>query len=202
MQINLNDLPVCIINLPHRTERLKRTCLELDKFFQFKKDYTLIPGIMERQPMKGIAQSHMNAVQWAKDNKHPFVIIVEDDVHFQSTQSKQYADQCMLNVPDDFEILCSGIYTGTDLKLVNNYWSSVTEFSALHFYIVNETAYDRILAFNKDQHIDRWLGKKNGCALKCYVAREFFAIQYEGYSDNAQQEMSYSHLLKKFKLLK
>lgn len=202
MQINLDQLPICVINLPHRTERLKRTHLQLNEFFKCDKEFNVMPGIVDRQPMKGIAQSHMNCIQLAKDNKWPYVIIVEDDVHFQSKQSKEYANECMMNVPDDFEILCSGIYTGADLKPINNHWNKVTEFSGLHFYIVNEIAYDKILAFNKDQHIDRWLGKTNGCNLKCYVASNFFAIQFDGFSDNVQQEMQYSYLLKKFKVLK
>lgn len=202
MQIKINDLNICVINLPQRTERLERTRKELNGFFQCDKQFNLIPGVMHRNPMVGIAEAHMSCIQLAKDNNWEYVGIIEDDVKFQSPNSKAYADECMLNVPDDFELLLSGIYTGYDLKPVNNHWNKVTEFSALHFYIVHKNAYDNILSFKKDQHIDRWLGKTSGCNLKCYVAKEFFAIQHEGYSDNVKQDMHYDYLLKKFKILK
>lgn len=212
MNINLNDIPVCVINLPERVERLQRTQLQLDNFYSRESyNFYLIEGVRERNPMKGIAQSHMNCIQLAKDNHWEYVIIIEDDVKFQSENSYSHAVECFKNAPIDFDILLSGVYSATDLKTYNEYWNSVTEFSALHYYCVRNTAYDTILSFQKDQHIDRWLGKiKNvgvfkktgpGAGLKCYVANPFFAIQFNGHSDNMGQEMNYDHLLTKFNIL-
>lgn len=205
MQLNLDTIPICVINLPIRTQRLETTKEQLNKFFGCNKEFNLIPGVQHHNPMIGIAEAHMNAIYTAKYNNWEYVIIVEDDVHFKSLRSKEYADQCMLNVPDDFEVLCSGVYTANLLQPYNQYWNSIEEFSGLHFYIVRDTAYNKILAFNKDQHIDRYLAKsteRGGCGLKAYVAKEFFAIQFEGFSDNVKEKMNYDHLLSKFKVLK
>ena len=206
MQINLDNVHVCVINLKERTERLKRTMEELKEFFRCNRyqQIHVIDAIKHRRPMIGIAESHMLAVALAKEYNWPYVIIVEDDVRFQSKRSKEHADNCLANVPDDFEVLLGGIYTGKLLKTQNEYWSEVHEFSALHFYLVKASAYDRLLSFDKTQHIDRWIGNKQKGNLKCYVANEFFAIQYDGYSDNVGMEMKYSDLLiqNKYKLLK
>ena len=202
MNLNINDIPVCVINLKHRTERLQRSILQLNNFYGCESyEFYLIEGVVNRKPMVGIATSHMNAIQLAKDNQWEYVCICEDDLHFQSMLSKEYANKCFENIPDDFEILLGGIYTGNP-KPYNEYWNTIDEFSGTHYYIVRNTAYDRILAFDKSQHIDRWLGHKNKGNLKCYVANYFFCIQFDGFSDNVNQQMDYSHLLKKFKLLK
>jgi GR25 family glycosyltransferase involved in LPS biosynthesis len=205
--INLNELPICVINLPERTQRLERTIIELNKFYDYTKEFTIVEGVRHKQPMIGIAQSHMNAVKLAKDNNWPAVLIIEDDVKFIGTNPKLYADNIFNNVPNDAQILLGGIYTGVPIKTTNYAWNEIKEFSALHFYVVLSSAYYTFLSFKEltPQHIDRALAKDKsnyGLGIKSYVASEFFAIQYSGFSDNQGKDMSYDHLLKKYKLLK
>ncbi len=202
MILEINNIPVCVINLHKRPERLQRTEIQLNNFYgseSFK--YYLVEGVVNTRPMVGIASSHMNCVEVAKESNWEYVCIVEDDVNFQSINSRLHADKCFNDVPNDFDILLGGVYTGQPIKH-NEYWSTIKEFSGLHYYIVRNTCYDRILSFNKNKHIDRWLGNERGCNLKCYVPNEFFAIQHEGFSDNTNQDTNYNHLLNKFKLLK
>lgn len=203
MIINIDTVPVCVINLPERTERLARTEQELHNFYSdtnIKDGYYLIPGVKHRNSYTGIATAHLKAIQMAKDNNWEFVVVCEDDIHFQSKHSKSYAIEAFKQVPEDFDILLAGIYTTTGLVSKNNIWNKTGEFSGTHFYVVHNKAYDKILSFDKLQHIDRWFGRQKD--LNCYVTKEFFAIQYDGFSDNAGMEREYYHLLAKFKLLK
>lgn len=201
MQININQIPVCVINLPERKERLQRTINELTKFYGKEPDNLfIINGVKDRLPMKGIAQSHINCIKLAKEKSWPFVVIVEDDVFFQSVDSKIHADLCFSDTPDDFDILLGGIYTSAGLVSYNEYWNKTRLFSATHYYVVNSKVYDKILSFNKTEHIDRWYA--GTAKLNCYVAKKFFAIQHVGFSDNKGYVMNYNYLLKRFDVLK
>lgn len=199
MKLNLDKIPTCLINLEHRTERLERSMNELKNFFP-KKDIITMKAIEHRKPVCGIGQSHLKCIQLAKQNNWPYVIVCEDDLKFQSINSKKHSKLCFNNAPEDFDILLGGIYTSAKLTSYNDYWDKTGEFSGLHFYVVNSKCYDKLLSFECNEHIDRWIGKQKD--LNCYVAKEFFCIQYNGFSDNVCRDMDYSYLLKRFKLLK
>lgn len=53
--IDLNKINKCVINLPHRREKLKQVKEEINTFFD-NKDFQLINGVIEETPHKGIAQ--------------------------------------------------------------------------------------------------------------------------------------------------
>ena len=192
-----------VINLPSRRERLNRFNDEILKLFD-SNDTEIVNGVIHRKPMVGIATAHQNAVMRAKELNQQYALIMEDDLYVHSEKSREKMETAFRDVPDDFEILLGGIYTGQPTKH-SEHWDSVMEFSALHFYVVRDVVYDKILGFDRSQHIDRAMAKsvKNGgLGIKSYVSNPFFCIQYPGFSDNAEKEMDYSHLLKKYKLLK
>ena len=120
MKLNIQDIPICLINLPERKERLERTKLQLNSFYSCESyNLNLIEGVRHRQAMKGIATAHMNAIRLAKENNWEYVVVCEDDVHFQSIDSRIHADKCFENAPNDFDILLSGVYTSNTLKQYN-----------------------------------------------------------------------------------
>ncbi len=196
--MDLDSVPKLLINLPYRDDRFKRSMLEIPKFFGVC-DTIIVHGVKDTPVYRGIAQAHMNCIEIAKDRGWENVIIMEDDVRFQSRNSRDYADLAFNNLPVDWDILLSSLYVTKGLKKYNEYWSRTQEFCGLTFYVVNNRAYDRILEYQKLSHIDRAMTRMG---LSCYVVNEFFAIQYEGYSDNTEKNESYSKLLNKFNVLK
>lgn len=196
---SLNKL---VINLPERTDRLA----------DFKKELIYLPcsnlrvvsGIKHTIPYKGIATAHLNCVEIAKQNGWEAVLIMEDDIKFQGKeQTYDHLLNCLSDVPKDWEILLGGVYGNYGRKQimpVNKYWTKVDEFCGLHFYIVNSNCYDKILAYDEDTHIDRWMNK-GGERLKCYVTSKFIATQKDGLSDNTKAKTDYAPYLAKFKLL-
>ena len=195
--INFDEIPKCIINLPTRPERLKEVEEELPKFFN-NTSYTLIKGVIDKTSKLGIAKAHMNCIEYAKNNNFPNILILEDDVIFRDG-AREYADECMKNIPEDYDILLGGIYECGMLYPVNDLWNKTGWFCGLHFYIVNEKAYDKILAYGGETHIDKYMVKFAN--LTCYVAKKHFAIQRVGFSDNINAFADYSSLLQKFELL-
>lgn len=197
--MDLEAVPRYIINLPERVDRLRQIESEL-KWLFFDKSHFVVDGIKHARVQTGIALSHMACIQAAKDNQFPYVIIMEDDCIFQAKEkTREYVYKALQDLPDDWEILLGGIYESKGLTKYNEYWSKTKEFCALHFYIVKNTAYDKILSFDSSIHIDRAMVAKLG--LNCYVANKFFAIQSNGYSDNVSKVVDYSDKIRRFALL-
>jgi len=196
--IDLNKIKKCVINLPHRPEKLKQVKEEINSFFD-NKEFQLINGVIEETPHKGIAQAHMNCISLAKSNNWDSVLIMEDDLQFRSN-AKEYANKAFLDVPSDYNILLGGLYSTDKLTPYNDFWQLTSEFCGLQFYIVNSNAYDTILNFKKNMHIDRFMASPQG-NLKAYVTNKFFAIQRAGHSDNVGMYKDYTDYLTKFELL-
>lgn len=184
-----------VINLPERKDRLNLFKQELEYTFFSPQ---LILGVKHNDPMIGIGQAHINCITLAKQRELHCILIMEDDLVFNGKEkTTPYLKMCMENLPEDWDILLGGIYSGKPKKY-NEYWSLVKEFCGLQFYIVNSKAYDKILQYDFKTHIDRWLGKQD---LKCYVANKFFATQRSGLSNNTGKNEDYSNRLKKYDLL-
>lgn len=199
-KLNLNTIPVVLINLPHRTERLIQSHKQLNDFYGERKIYKM-DGVTHSTPKIGIATAHMNCIRLAKEKKWKYVCIAEDDLFFTSERSREYANKCFENVPEDFDILLGGVYGSPNFTDYNSYWDRVTNFCGLQYYIVSQKAYDKILKFDFTGNIDLWLGKNNH-NLNCYVSRLYFALQVDGYSDNALKQTDYLQMIPVNKILK
>ena len=197
--MNLELIPKYIINLPERVDRLRQVESEL-KWLFFDTSHNLVNGIKTHPSREGIAISHLACIQRAKDTLAPYCIIMEDDCVFQAQErTREYVYQALEELPDDWDILLAGVYESKGLHLHNYYWSRTDEFCGLHFYIVKNTVYDKILSYSTADHIDRWMVKRGN--LKCYVTNKFFAIQSNGFSDNVNKVVDYSDKLRKFAVL-
>ena len=204
MKINLDELNICVINLPERIDRLNQFSHQIKKILS-NSSYNIIEGIRDKNPMVGIAKAHTNCIKLAKDNNWPYVLICEDDLIFKANNNNtlnKYIRNALDNAPDDFNILLGGLYNSGKLTSYNQFWYKTNEFCGLQFYIVHNNCYDRILAFTNNMHIDRWYAHTKGANLNCFVTKQFFALQSNGLSDNVNKEVNYDRLLLGFKLLK
>lgn len=197
--MNIQQIPSLVINLPKRKDRLLGFKEELKHIGS--PDFIVIDGIIDEVNVhKGISQAHVNCVKWAKENNVPYVLIMEDDVLFQAKErTLDYINECFDNLPSDWDILLGGVSFAKGMKKYNDYWNEIGDLCGTHFYVVNSKAYDKIIAFDCNTYFDRWIGRNKD--LKTFVARKFFAIQSEGFSDNTGKKEDYSRLFRKFQLL-
>lgn len=197
--MDLDFIPKYIINLPERTDRLRSINSEL-KWLFFDESYTLVDGVRSTKAKDGIAMSHLSCIKSASEMFAPYCIIIEDDCVFQAKEkTREYVYKALENLPDDWDLLLAGVYESKRSQPFNEYWFKTNEFCGLHFYIVKNTAYEKILSFDSDSHIDRWMARDSG--LNCYVSKKFFATQLNGFSDNVKKDVDYSDKLKRFELL-
>lgn len=193
--MTLNTLPKLVINLESRPDRLAQVKKDLHPYSAF-----VMPGIVDKDPMTGIAMAHLNCIRLAKEKRWDQVIIMEDDVCFR-LGAWDYLRDALQAAPQDWEILLSGVYEENGIEQVNGFWDKIGEFCGLHFYIVHSRAYNKILTYDGRLHIDRWMNHR-GTRLKAYQTRRYATYQRDGYSDNSRSHTNYNDLhLKKKKLL-
>lgn len=194
--MDFQSLPKLVINLPSRRDRLENVKKQLSGY-----DYTIIDGVIDTKPLLGIARAHLNCIEYAKSNNWREVLIMEDDLVLRPN-FETYLNHALYNMPNDWEILLGGVYNKKGLINYNEWWDRIGEFRGLHFYIVNQSAYDKILNYNfaEMQHIDAWMNR-HGKGLKSYVTKKYIATQLAGFSDNVRATVDYSHLIGKNQLL-
>jgi hypothetical protein len=193
----LSSINKLVINLPERTDRLIKFYERADTIGLT--NVKIVNGIRKHTPFHGIAEAHMECIKIAKANNWDKVLIMEDDVMF-SQGFTEYTTKVFNDLPTNWDILLGGIYHARTSVSVNSNWNKVSEFCALHFYMVNSRAYDKLLTYDYTQHYDRWIGR---LGINCYVPKKLFAIQEDGFSDNVGKVTDYNNTyLKKFDILK
>lgn len=178
------------MNLDKRTDRWQQ--VQQDFFqLQFARSIQLerVSAILNVEcPQQGVAETVKKIINASKERKEPFTLIVEDDLHILNAQ---HIIKCLENVPEDWDILLGGVYHYVPDKMANEYWMKMKDFCSLHFIIIRDTVYDKIISY-KDyrRHLDRFLGRETTAGrLKSYVMFPMPCQQSPGYSDIRKKEV-------------
>lgn len=197
-EITFEQLPKRVINLAHRTDRLKRFRMELNSI-QMRSLVYHVPGIItEQQVSKGIGMSHVVAM----DSREPITVVFEDDAIFPGRHKTiPHIDECLKNAPEDWDILLGGALNLKVKQQFNEHWDEVEDFRGLQFYIISKKAVERIKnEFKFNDHIDKWISE---AGFKIYIMRTVVCMQNDGYSDNVKYNTKYFSLYaKRFNILK
>jgi GR25 family glycosyltransferase involved in LPS biosynthesis len=192
--VDLNSVLCCVVNLPERKDRLAN--FEKTFYGSFGNKLVRVNGIKKEKGFVGCNLSHKEAIWLAKKRGEKNVLIFEDDFEFISEQSYNYIIQAAKNLPDDFDVALFGYYFIGKKHKVNDNWSKIGDFCALHCYLVNEKAYDKIIQLPENYHLDRLIGRDVGIIK--YATNKLATKQINGFSDNSKRENNYDNLLIKF----
>jgi hypothetical protein len=197
-EITFEQLPKRVINLAHRTDRLKRFRMEISSI-QMKSLVYHVPGIItEQQVSKGIGMSHVVAM----DSGEPITIVFEDDAIFPGRHKTiPHIDECLKNAPEDWDILLGGALNLKVKQQYNEHWDVVEDFRGLQFYMIKKSAVERVKnEYKFNDHIDKWISE---AGFKVYIMRTVVCMQNDGYSDNVKYNTKYYTLYsKRFNILK
>ena len=167
----------------NRSERMPRLMKEIET--QGITNYKFWDGIYEshRHAKENISLAHKQIVEYAKLAEFESVIIGEDDLMGTHPDSWKYFLQ---HRPSDFDLYLSSVFVG---EIDEN--NEVKDFCGLTLYIVHSRFYDKFLAADPHDHLDRALSG-NG---KYIVCQPFTFIQYNGFSSNTGKDETYDNLL-------
>ena len=198
-------LEAFVINLNHRQDRWKifqenwgkSNLLHMNKFVAQEKN------TIYNTAEKACFISHLNIIRMAKQAKLPFVIILEDDarpgqigekINIKEWDSKfKKVYEYLLENSDKWEVYHAAGCFNNFVKSFNVDLDLYTVRTLhLHFYVVNSSAYDKILAFDvmSDIPIDLFFQYY----LNQVASYPALSEQYSGFSDIREADNLQTHL--------
>jgi GR25 family glycosyltransferase involved in LPS biosynthesis len=171
-------IPTYIINLKERTDRKQYITNEVTKIPQLS--YTVIDAI--RDESNTCFASHLKCIQLAKDNKLPFVLILEDDCMFTSNCNEILNTTFNELQTLDWDMLYLGANLNAPAYNVSKYLLKLSGAYTTHAYIVHERFYDTILNLTLDFEIDVCYTKLMNNS-NVFMCDPIIAYQLPSYSD-------------------
>lgn len=167
-----------IINLEDRLDRKSHILTEITKLPSIS--HEIVTGI--RDETKTCFQSHMKCIQLAKENKLPYILILEDDAVFIDGANDILCN--VLNEVQQYE--WDMLYLGANLQRptikVSETLLKLTGAYTTHAYMVHERFYDTLLnlphLYEIDMHYNELMLKHN-----IYMCNPIIAYQLPSYSD-------------------
>lgn len=144
------------------------------------------PAIKDRfsRTFVGISRAHKEIVRWAKVMGMDEVAIMEDDCYFFALGAFRFF---LEQKPASYDLYLGCVFSPPTLPS-----NRINDFAGMTLYFVHSRFYDRFLAVNEMNHIDRELGKLDA---EKYVCLPMVCSQQDGYSDNKRANGSYGKYL-------
>lgn len=143
--------------------------------------------------------SHQGILKTAKELNLPYCIIIEDDADFDPFIHKKL-ENWLHQLPSDWEMLYLGAHNYKPLRMVSdNIGKCVTSLSTIA-YIVNSSAYDKIIsALDSPQILDIiYCNDLNAKGLiNAYCVKPNLVVQRSGFSDIEMLNVDYKQFYKK-----
>lgn len=188
------------INLKDRTDRWIKVKEEIKKLGEGYK-LVRVDAIKHNPPQVGLILTLSKLVRYAKNKNLKDILFIEDDLILHD-HSKSIFETTYKNLPKNCDVFLGGSYWYQDMRKVKPGLVQVGDFSSLHFTILKDTAYDKILQAESDyknnkltytNNIDRYLGQmsKEG-KLNVYLSWPMFAKQEDDFSNMVNKETSYN----------
>jgi glycosyl transferase family 25 len=174
------ELTTYIINLQHREDRRQHIISELTKLEI--SNFQIVDGIQKDIPRLGCSESHIKCIQLAKENKLPYVLILEDDAVFTDNiieiLNNAFAEIQTL----DWDMLFLGANLQAPTTPVSPALLKLQGAYTTHAYIVHRRFYDIILNLELDFEIDVCYSKLMA-THNIFMCNPMIAYQLPSHSD-------------------
>lgn len=186
------ELTTYIINLQHREDRRQHIISELTKLEI--SNFQIIDGIQRDIPWQGCSESHIKCIQLAKENKLPYVLILEDDVVF-TDNTIEILNNAIAEIQTlDWDMLFLGANLQNTATPVSPTLLKLQGAYTTHAYIVHERFYDTILNSELDFEIDICYSKLMA-THNIYMCNPMIAYQLPSHSDIQSGVRDYNSLM-------
>jgi GR25 family glycosyltransferase involved in LPS biosynthesis len=172
------NITAYIINLKHRTDRYEHITNEISKLDI--SSYEIIEGIIDET--KTCFQSQQKCIQLAKDNKLPYVLVLEDDAIFTEDVNKVLQSTFEELQQHEWDMFFLGANLQKPATKISDTLLKLNGAFAAHAYMVHERFYDTILNLphicEMDMHYNDLMIQHN-----VYMCDPMVAYQLPSHSD-------------------
>ena len=140
-------------------------------------------------------QSHIKAIEYARENKLPCIAIFEDDIVFTDTFEKDFKYYLSV-MPEDWHILYLGGSFGRRPSYFDQNFTKQNMTWGAFAYIVNACAYDNLLdMFNRAKHITDAVLIDYQKTYLCIKPSKKLVIHPKGFSTIKEREVDYKNIV-------
>lgn len=183
------DIVAYIINLKHRVDRYNHMIEEMKKI---PISYEFVDGIIDET--KTCFQSQKKCIRLAKENKLPYVLVLEDDAVFTENVIDVFQKTFKEIQTFNWDMFFLGANLQSPAKRVSDSVLQLTGAYAAHSYVVHERFYDTILNLphicEMDVHYHNLMPKHN-----IYMCDPMVAYQLPSYSDLQDGHRDYNQAM-------
>jgi hypothetical protein len=187
-----SELQGYCINLDRRTDKWKQTQEDLKGTGLNVSRFSAIP---HAEGWKGCGFSHVALARLAKQKELDWILVLEDDCMPTPWFAQRWPKikQTLWEERASWDIFLGGpTYLSGPIDPVRPELVKIAQGLTTHFYVLNATAYDKVIAWNpeRDGPID-WYFSKN---LRIITTTPFLAVQRPSISDIKGTEFNYEGL--------
>jgi len=208
--IKIADIPIFVVNLPHRTDRLNDMKTKLDNLgltftrWEATDGRTLeVPedsrkyGERNAQGILGCLTSHVSLIKHAKEKQYKYIVVLEDDI----VLAEDFVER-VNSVDRGFDMLYLGghfEFPDKDITPTDNpYVYKANQISGTYAYIIADNLYDYIIENATYTYgIDEFYALKVHPVFNCLALIPWPVDHMAGYSDVAFNDVDY-HLAHKY----
>lgn len=191
-------MEVFCIHLPHRADRMVNI-RKLERFYP-SINIRIVEGVRHERGLTGCLLSHKKIVRMAKEQKRPYVWVIEDDCKFLpsngllASYAKSVVDYLAANPHIDIVNGCGNLYEYQIDSVVpfrDMFFLKSPKVMATHCIFYSASCYDKILALDE-----------NSCAIDEYTnlmnmsyTFPFLGFQVVSFSDIAKKDVNYDNMI-------
>lgn len=195
MEINMDTIPIYIINLDRRPDRWENTKNQMKIF----NDNYIRFSAVDTNNTIGCALSYYKLLEEHKDID--YIMILQDDVQFLD-YSKEVFSNTLKEVPNDWDVILSGVHYGKYRSKITSNVVELSDFSGLQMAIIKPRILPLLKKWNKQGGFDRFFREfTNDNLIKIYCILPFCSIQNDGYSDLRKKDTTDYELFKKSEVI-
>jgi GR25 family glycosyltransferase involved in LPS biosynthesis len=181
-----------VINLDRRPDRWKIVQPQINKFTNNYQRFSAI----DTNNTIGCAQSYFKLLE--ENNHFEYIMIFQDDIIL-FDKSREIWDKYIKEVPDDWDIILSGVHFAHKCKSITPNVIKLGDFSGLQMIQIKTSILPIIKEWNEKGGFDRFLGKLSmENKLNIYCILPFCSIQSNGFSDLRHKNTLDHNLFKKY----
>jgi len=191
------------INLDHRTDRWNESLLEFKKL-GIENEVERVSAFHMSPGIAGCTWSHLECIKLAKKNNFKNVLILEDDILFNTeiffdTLNNTFEQLNSKSLIYDILYLGANLY-GHENQLIDKNLAKIVAAKAGHAYIINSTVYDFIISsyenINWSDTFNWYHGNPNRMNIDYWYRNiQLMGNSYGVYPAIADQRPGYSDLL-------
>jgi len=193
------QMDVFCIHLPHRKDRLMNI-RKLERFYP-SLNIQVIEGIRHERGLTGCMMSHQKIVRMAKEEKRPYVWVLEDDCKLLPTNGK-LVDQARTIVeylrtnPDVGVVSGCGNLSEFTIDIVKSlrdmFFLRSSRVTTSHCVFYSEAWYDKVLSLDPNHGaIDEILNEQ----FNLRYTYPYLATQVASFSDIKKEDTNYQNIL-------